>query len=430
MKYIIFIITLCCSTLCIAQNSIKGNVKTEDNSPLQGCTVLFLQKGEITGGTITDKKGNFELKDVPSGDYICKISMIGFKAIEHPFKLFSNIHLPKFVMKEDATLLDEVKVTGDRRNMTQEKAGMTTYFLSEHAKKASDTFEALREVPRLVINPSERSIKLDDGRSLLILVNGVKRPISSLDPELLESIDVIDNPSARYLEDESTQAILNLKVKRKGIKPYLNGNVYTRYTPDLSFGISGLSTQLGTENYTLYATGNYHYFNNDDAETFSDSYSGNIHRTQSGNRRYDANSYYLNVGGDYVFSDKNYTAYSFKFISNPSENDSGAKGSIENLSTGEQSDLSVTNLISNRYKTLAGDLYYKHTFKPNQTLDIEGNYTYTFSGSKGKQDELSKLYSYHSLINLDNSRHFGKLNINYSNLINEKYMIEMGSRTN
>lgn len=430
MKNIIFLIVLCCSTLCMAQNAIKGNVKSEDNSPLQGCTVLFLQKGEITGGTITDKKGNFELKDVPSGDYICKISMIGFKAIEYPFKLSNNIHLPRFVMKEDATLLDEVKVTRDRRNMTQEKAGMTTYFLSEHAKKASDTFEALREVPRLVINSSERSIKLDDGRSPLILVNGVKRPISSLDPELLESIDVIDNPSARYMEDESTQAILNVRVKRKGIKPYLNGNAYTRYTPNFSFGISGFSTQLGTENYTLYATGDYHYFNNDNAETFSDSYSGNIHRAQNGTRRYDANSYYLNVGGDYVFSDKNYTAFSLKYISNPSDNDSKAKGNIEDLSTGDRSDQSVTNLISNKYKTLAGDLYYKHTFKPNQTLDFEGNYTYTFSGSEGKQDELNELYSYHSRINLDNSRHFGKLNINYSNLINEKYMLEMGSRTN
>lgn len=429
MRNILFIITLFCTSLCMAQNVIKGSVKAEDNSPLQGCTVLFLQADEIIGGTITDKKGNFELKDLPPGDYICKVSMIGFKPVEYPIRLSSNVSLPQFTMKEDVTLLDEVKVTGDRRNITQEKAGMTTYFLSERAQKASDVFEALREVPRLVINSSERSIKLDDGRTPLILINGVKRPIDTLDPELLESIDVIDNPSARYMEDESTHAILNVKVKRKGIKPYLNGNIDTQYTPDFSFGTSGFSTQLGTENYSLYAYGRYHYFSNDDAETYSDNYSGNIHRIQNGIRRYDANSYYLNVGGDFIFSDKNYTAFSFKFISNPSDDDNKAKGSIEDFANGRQSDLSVTNPISNKYKTLAGDLYYKHTFKPNRTLDFEGNYTYTLSNSEGERSEFSDLYSYHNRINLDNSRHFGKLNINYSDLLNGKFTLEMGSRT-
>lgn len=429
MRHILFLIAIFCTSLGMAQNVVKGTVKTEDRSSLQGCTVLFLQANELIGGTITDQKGNFELKELPSGEYVCKISMIGFETIEHSFKLSGNIRLPQFTLKEDAKLLNEVTVTGDRRNMTQEKAGMTTYFLSEHSKKASDAFDALREVPRLVINSSERSIKLDDGRVPLILVNGVKRPIDSIDPELLESIDVIDNPSARYMENENTLAILNVKVRRKGIKPYFNGNIRTQYTPDFSFGSSRFSTQLGSEFFSLYANGQHHFFNNDDSETFSDSYSGNIHRIQSGTRRYDANSYYLNVGGDYVFSDKDYTAFSVKFISNPSDHDNLTEGNIENLASGEQSNLSVINPVSNKYKTLAGDLYYKHTFKPNRTLDFEGDYTYSFSNSEGERNEKSDFYSYHNQINLDNSRHFGKLNINYSDLIKEKYTLEMGSRT-
>ena len=430
MRNIFFIIALFCCSLSMAQNTIKGNVKAEDNSPLQGCTVLFLQKGEITGGIITDKKGNFELKDVPSGDYTCKISMIGFKAVEHPFKLSGNIHLPQFVLKEDATLLDEVKVTGDRRNMTQEKAGMTTYFLSERAKKIPDIFEALQEIPRLVVNPSSRTVALDDGRTPLILINGVKRPLDSVDPELLESIDVIDNPSARYMEDESLEAVLNLKVKRKGIKPYLKGNISAYEMYNFLFGVYNLFTEIGTENYSLYASGQYFYFNNDDSETFSDSYSGNTHRTMKSTGRYNSDSYYLGLGGDYIFSDKDYTAFSFKFISNPNSRHTRAEGSIENLSTGEQSDLSVTNPVDYKYKTLTGDLYYKHTFKPDRTLSFEGNYSYTVSGSEGERIERSDFYSYHNRINLDNSRHFGKLNINYSDLINGKHKLEMGSRTN
>jgi len=93
MKFLLFIFTLYCTSLCVAQNVIKGKVKTEDNSPLQGCTVLIMQANKVTGGTVTDKKGNFELKDVPSGEYICKISMVGFKTVKHSFVLSKNVRL-------------------------------------------------------------------------------------------------------------------------------------------------------------------------------------------------------------------------------------------------------------------------------------------------------------------------------------------------
>lgn len=430
MKFILFIFTLYCTSLCVAQNVIKGKVKTEDNSPLQGCNVLLLQANEIMGGTVTDKKGNFELKDVPSGEYICKISMVGFKTVKHSFVLSKNVRLSHFVLREDTVLLSEVIVAGDKRDITQEKAGMTTYFLTERSKKTSDVFEALREVPRLVINTSTRSIKLDDGRIPLLLVNGIKRPIDSLDPELLESIDVIDNPSTRYMADESNQAILNVKVKRKGVKPYFNGNTYTKYMPNFLFGVSGLSTELGTEKFSLYANGQHWFFNNDDSETFSESYSENIHRSVNGNRRYNGSSYYLNTGGDYIFSSKNYAAFSFKFIGNPSENDTQAEGMIEDLPNSEKSTLFVKNLTSNKYKTLTSNLYYKHKFKSNRTLDFEGNYTYSFSSSEGERSDLSELYTYYSQINMDNNRHYGNLNINYSDLINGKYKLEIGSSAN
>ena len=60
-------IALFCTSFLMAQNIVKGNVKAEDKSPLQGCTVLFTQADTIVGGTITDQKGNFELKELKSG---------------------------------------------------------------------------------------------------------------------------------------------------------------------------------------------------------------------------------------------------------------------------------------------------------------------------------------------------------------------------
>lgn len=406
-KITITMICLFCISYLSAQNIIKGNVKAEDNSPLQGCTVLFTQADSIIGGTITDKKGNFELKELKSGKYLCKISMIGFKPVSHEFSLSGTVRLPQFTLKEDAQLLDEVKVTGDRRDMTQERAGMTTYFLTERAKRSSDAFEALTEIPRLVVNPSEHKIKLDDGRTPLILINGVNRSgyLNALNPEMIESVEVIDNPSARYMNDEGVRAILNVKLKKQHVKPYLNGNLYTRHMPNFLSGVSGLSAELGTATSSLYLTGQHFYFNNDDSESFSDSYSGNIHRTQNGTRRYDSNMLYLNLGGDKIISDKNYFAYGFKYITQPGKTVGKESGTVEDLSSGQKSDLSVNNYADNDYSLFAGDLYYKHTFKKNRTIDFAGNYSYSSSASEGERMEQSDFYSYINRMNLDNKRH-------------------------
>lgn len=430
-KITITLIYIFCTSLLSAQNIVKGNVKAEDKNPLQGCTVLFTQADTIVGGTITDKKGNFELKELKSGNYVCKISMIGFKPVSHEFSLSGTVRLPQFTLKEDAQLLDEVKVTGDRRDMTQERAGMTTYFLTERAKKSSDAFEALTEIPRLVVNPSEHKIRLDDGRTPLILINGVNRSgyLNALNPEIIESVEVIDNPSARYMNDESVRAILNVKLKKQHVKPYLNGNIYTSHMPNLLSGGSGLSTELGTATSSIYLTGQHFYFNNDDSESFSDSYSGNIHRIQNGTKRYDSNMLYLNLGGDKIFSDKNYFAYGFKYITHPGKNKGKENGIVEDLSTDKKSNLITENYTDDDFNLFAGDLYYKYTFKKNRTIDFTGNYSYSSSGSKGERTEHSDFYSYTNRMNLDNNRHSGKLDINYSDVINKKITLDMGSKT-
>ena len=424
-------IALFCTSFLMAQNIVKGNVKAEDKSPLQGCTVLFTQADTIVGGTITDQKGNFELKELKSGNYVCKISMIGFKPVNHEFKLSGTVRLPQFVMEEDAKLLDEVRVTADRRDQTQKGAGMTTYFLTEHAKKSNDAFEALTEIPQLVINPLTYKIKLNNGKEPLILINGVNRPgyLNALNPEIIESVEVIDNPSARYMDDEGVRAILNVKLKKQHVKPYLNGNMYTRHMPNLISGVSGLSAELGTATSSLYLTGQHFYFNNEDSESFSDSYSGNIHRTQNGNQRNNSNMLYLNIGGDKIFSDKNYFAYGFKYISQPSKTKQKEFGTIEYLSNEELSDLTVNKYTENDFNLFTSNLYYKYKFKKNRTIDFIGNYSYSSSGSEGKRMEQSNFYSYINRMNLDNKRHLGKIEINYSDFIGEKHLLDIGTKT-
>lgn len=173
------------------------------------------------------------LKGLSPGDYVCHISMIGFKEVKYPFKLSGDRRLPQFTLEEDATQLEEVTVTGDKRNIVKSGAGTTTFFLSERTKKASNAYDALVEIPKLLVNPLSRTISLVTGGSPLILINGVKRPdyIEVLRPELIESVEIIETPSARYLGSEGVTCILNIHLKRIPTPIYYNGNLYAQHMP-------------------------------------------------------------------------------------------------------------------------------------------------------------------------------------------------------
>ena len=72
------------------------------------------------------------------------------------------------------------------------------------------------EIPELIVDPVSRSISMGMSGSPLILIDGVKRTnyMDVLNPEIIESVEVIQNPSARYMNDENVSCILNIKLKR------------------------------------------------------------------------------------------------------------------------------------------------------------------------------------------------------------------------
>lgn len=433
MKYILFIIIGLIYNFSIlhAQTSVNGNVKNQNKLPLQGCTVWFMQADTLVGGSITDKKGDFVLKGLTPGDYICHISMIGFKKVEHPFSLTENVHLPQFILEEDATQLKEVTITGDKRNIVKSRAGSTTFFLSEKAKKAGTAYDALVEIPKLLVNPISRNITLITGENPLILIDGVKRPdyINVLRPELIESVEIIDTPSARYMGSEGVSSILNIHMKRISTPIYFNGNIFTQHAITSRHGVSGANIEIGNTKSSLYLHTQHFYFAKDESNYYSETQSGDILQKLSQKRIYTSNSYYINLGGDRIFSPKDYAAFSIKYIGAPSNRETNSEGSIEYLSNSKKSD--ATSYLQNdgKYHQATAYLYYKHSFSQQQSLEVTGNYIYGGSDSKGEQNDYNDFYQYNKLIDLTNNSHYGKLDLDYTNKIQNKYTLSAGSNT-
>lgn len=75
MKKGLFIFILFVNSISFSQILIKGNVFSETNEPLEGASIYF---NNTTTGTITNAKGEFELK-IKEGNYTLVVSFLGYK---------------------------------------------------------------------------------------------------------------------------------------------------------------------------------------------------------------------------------------------------------------------------------------------------------------------------------------------------------------
>ena len=188
LKPVFIVMLLLGAFVAQAQYNLSGKVVDAKDEALAGATVVLMSADSLMGGTITNAKGAFELKGLPGMDYVCVISMMGYKNHEQNFSLNKNTKIGTIVLQEDAQQLETLTVDADRRDRITVGAGMSTFLLSEKALEADNVYEAFREIPKLLVNETERTIKLNTGGTPIILVNGVNRPgyVNSLDPSLIE----------------------------------------------------------------------------------------------------------------------------------------------------------------------------------------------------------------------------------------------------
>ena len=433
MKFLFIIFSLFISTYTLHAQTyqVSGSVQGADKTPLEGCSVWFLQADTLAGGCITDHRGNFALQGLPEGEYICRVSMVGFKQADYAFKLVGKIQIPAFTLTEDPTQLSEVKVTADRRNIVKSSAGSLTYTLSEHAKQSATAYEALMEVPRLRIDPLRREILLDSGESPLVLIDGVRREgyIDVLNPEIMESVEVVEVPSARYMGDESTTCVLNIHLKRNKMLPYVNGSVSMSHSVASKYGVGTFNLEVGDSVSSLYLLLQDFYYKDDMSDFYSESQSGDLLRKQTARSEYNCNMIYAGLGGDRIFSDKDYAAFSLSYITQPTQTRNDEQGYAEYLSDGRRSAMSGYQKSDNDFHMVGADVYYKHSFSQNHTLELTGNYSYNGRGSWGERDETNDFFRNHHVIDLDNSYHAGKLNVDYTKVFQSKHALSAGSNT-
>ena len=109
------------SRMILAQDiagNMEGRVSDTTGVPLSGVNIS-LQSESLQGikGTATNNKGYFSIFNLPGGNYIVKISFIGYRdvTVENvQIRLGKTTYLGEIKLKQQAINLPEVTVSGEK----------------------------------------------------------------------------------------------------------------------------------------------------------------------------------------------------------------------------------------------------------------------------------------------------------------------------
>lgn len=272
MKIYIASIMVWISGLISAQQQFKitGTVIEEGNKqPLEYATVTLESTGakkEIFGG-VTDSKGHFSV-EAPEGNYVLKIQFFSFKTYQNSkFVLKENKNIGTIALHDDVAQLEGTEVVG-KKSTVEMRLDKKIYNVGDDmVVKGGSVSDVLDNVPSVAVD-SEGKISLRGSESVNVLINGKPsamlgmsgETLKNLPSEMIEKVEVITNPSARY-DAEGTAGIINIVLKRgKGLG--LTGSVGASVgVADTELASGTINLNLRRNKFTLFNTTSYRYQN-------------------------------------------------------------------------------------------------------------------------------------------------------------------------
>jgi ferric enterobactin receptor len=226
----IFIVFFCLSILfpvLAQQGKVTGKVAdVQGEGPLAFSSVRILDKisKKLVGGGLSDEQGKFTIA-VPFGTYVASIEYVGYKAFEtEAFELSkssANYDFGVLKISGSSKSLDEVEVRAEKSSMELSLDKRVFNVGKDLANTGGNASDVLMNIPSVQVDP-EGGVKLRGSDNVRILIDGKPSGLVSfkggsglqtLQANMIEKVEVITNPSARY-EAEGMAGIINIILKK------------------------------------------------------------------------------------------------------------------------------------------------------------------------------------------------------------------------
>jgi outer membrane receptor protein involved in Fe transport len=317
------------------QNAIiKGQIIDGDSSnPLDYATITLFSSSDssMVTGTVTDESGTFTIEAQP-GTYYAVIDFISYqtKTINDITLSPSNrmADLGVIQMAQSSTMLEEIEVRAEKSQMQLSLDKRVFNVGKDLANIGGSAADILDNVPSVSVD-IEGSVSLRGSQNLRILVDG--RPsglvgvenangLRSLPANMIDRIEVITNPSARY-EAEGMAGIINIILK-KTKKQGLNGSFDVNVGYPQQYG-TAINLNYRRKNFNLFANYGLSYRQSPGSGSlYQEFYRNDTTFIQSNTRERERTglSNSIRFGSDYFINDKNTLTASFLYRGSDEEN--------------------------------------------------------------------------------------------------------------
>lgn len=219
MKTFYTILFLGLSFFVHSQNSISGNVSDKNNKPITNANITI---AEIRKETQTDKNGNYELKNLPSGNFTLILSYIGFTTETKLFESKKNLKID-INLSESIHQMDEVVVSTVFNKLQSQNVTKVEQVSAKEMKKrgATTLVEGLATIPGVSqistgVSIGKPVIRGLSANRVLIYSQGVRLENQAfgdehglgLNDDGIESVEVIKGPASLLYGSDALGGVL------------------------------------------------------------------------------------------------------------------------------------------------------------------------------------------------------------------------------
>lgn len=389
------------SIICHSQEvSIKGKITDEKKIEIPFANIALFFANDTTKiykGSVSDLSGEYVLENINPGEYIIKTSYIGYKTVSIPVYINNKSITKNIILEVDSKLINEVVIEGKRSIRSIDKTSYT--FSNTQMEKAENGRSLIATLPNLHIDKTTNSLSTINGKSILILINGIRATdddLKLIPADKIKNVEIYDVPPMRYIND--AENVVN--VRTKPLDTGWSGNIYGTLGQMFSNASVALSYIKGDSKLTVnYGThinmkrdikdlesGHYNYEINNSQYIYD-----YIRESQSWGHQH-------NIGLTYSISKKDNYDFQIKALASTANEKLDAGKNILFMQNALQEDR--TGILNDNKKTVVPtlDIYYSKILPKNNSIsfnmvgsyfDNEQNTHSMESGSTGFDDRMS-----------------------------------------
>jgi hypothetical protein len=377
-----------------AQNNvkqIKGRILNNSQAPLPNVSVLLINKADSSQKVnITNSLGEYTFSNVNTGQYSIQITAIGFKKTTIDSIAVSEerpvIIIPDILLGSDFKALNSVTVSAKAPPVQILSDRIVLNVASNISGTGSNAFDYLKTAPGVIVK-NESDVMVNGKSGLSLYVDGKSSNLSgeeiitylkTLSTSMIESINIITNPSAKY-DASGGAGIIEIKLKKNNNFGF-NGNIglnanYTDYQPKYD---AILNANYRNKKINIYGIGGYYTGNTIMTINYNRKqadYNGIVNSyNQVFNNYTDKQTTNIKIGADYTISAK----HTLGLLLNTNFNDQNSVGESQtNIFRQEgklDSQLRAINRQPQAVNRFDYNLNYRFADQKKNELNIDLNY--------------------------------------------------------